>query len=168
MTDGITLCAAAFLRNKGKNVVTEKEFLMGLSMDLHWMPYGDAQKLLAALISNGIFEKNGEFLRPKFQTSELEVPVAYRPPSDILEGIPETAPEGAPKAHAKTGNELLPELVAEAVKTGMSKKDFIAASNVIQKTLNVDILAAGLIVLRDKGVDISGYTGRVYDRVSKK
>ena len=49
MADEYVVCTAAFFRNKGKNVITENEFLMVISMDLHWMPYGKAKVLLGEL-----------------------------------------------------------------------------------------------------------------------
>ena len=72
MTSELTVCAAAFLRNKGKTVVAENEFLMGVSMDYHWMPYGDAKKLLDILIRSDIFKKNGEYLKASFELSDVD------------------------------------------------------------------------------------------------
>ena len=164
MTDGLTLCAAAFLRNKGKSVITEKEFLMGISMDLHWMPYRDAQRLLSALLSNGTFERNGEYIKANFETSEIDIPVAYRPPTDLLSGL---LSEKAITPPAKE-KDLLPELMSEAERSGMQKKEFIAASNMIQKKLNIDIAAAGLIVLRDRNIDVTPFIDRVYRAAAKE
>ena len=87
MTSELTVCAAAFLRNKGKTVVAENEFLMGMSMDYHWMPYGDAKKLLDILIRSDIFKKNGEYLKASFELSDVDVPVAYRPSESLMESI---------------------------------------------------------------------------------
>ena len=163
MTDELTVCAAAFLRNKGKNVVTETEFLMGISMDLHWMPHGDAKKLLSALISGRILEKNGEYLRPTFNIPSVNVPVAYRPPKDILASVRVPVPAAAPS----DGN-VFPMLINEAVDLGMEKRDFIAKCNLIQKDLNIDTLVAGLIILRDAGVDIAPFSERAYGSLAKK
>ena len=89
MTDEYTVCAAAFFRNKGKNVIGEAEFLMGISLDFHWMPYGKAKELLAALLSKKILVKNGDVLKPSFEISEIEVPVAYRPSDSLMSSLPE-------------------------------------------------------------------------------
>ncbi|MFA6710751.1 MAG: DUF2240 family protein [Candidatus Methanomethylophilaceae archaeon] len=164
MTDGLTLCAAAFLRNKGKGVITEKEFLMGISMDLHWMPYRDAQRLLSALLKNGTFESNGEYIKANFETSEIDIPVAYRPPADLLNDL-SVEKTAVPPAKEK---DVLPALMAEAERSGMKKKEFIAASNMIQKKLNIDVAAAGLIVLRDRGIDISPFIETVYRNAAEE
>ena len=167
MTDELTVCAAAFFRNKGKNVITEPEFLMVTSMDLHWMPYGKAKLLLAAMLDEEILVKNGEYLKPTFEISDIDVPVAYRP-SDALIGLLSQAKEEPKPAPAPQTDDLLPSMINAAVGSGMEKRDFIAESNSVSKRLGIDMLAAALIVLRDKGVDIAPFADRVYDAVKVK
>ena len=167
MTSELTVCAAAFLRNKGKTVVAENEFLMGMSMDYHWMPYGDAKKLLDILIRSDIFKKNGEYLKASFELSDVDVHVAYRPSESLMESIRSSKVVTTPKKGPVPEN-LLPLLISEAIDAHMDKRDFMSAANALQKGLNIDILAAGLIVLRDVGVDIGHLTDRVYAAVSKK
>ncbi len=164
MSDELTTCAAAFLRNKGKGTVTENEFLMGVSMDYHWMPYSDAKKLLTVLVSNGIFTKSGEFLRPSFDISKIEVPVAYRPSEQFMKGLQSASRPKQPEAEV----DLLPLLMSEAMESGMERRDFISGSNTLQKRLNIDILAAGLILLRDRGIEIHEFSEKVYNAVAKK
>jgi hypothetical protein len=170
MTDGLITCAAAFLRNKGKNVITEKEFLMSISMDLHWMPYGDAQKVLAAMLTAGVLEKNGEYLKPSFDVAEVDVPVAYRPSRELIAsaGSKTSVPAKQQPAKQQKSADVFPMLMTEAVEAGMEKRDFISECNVVQKKLNIDIAAAGLLVLRDRGVDIGPFVERTYESVMKK
>ena len=167
MTDEYTVCAAAFFRNKGKNVITESEFLMVISMDLHWMPYGKAKELLAQMISRNVLVKNGEYLKPSFEISDIEVPVAYRPSDSLISSLSQKT-EKAPVAAAPAGDDLLPSMIAEAMRHDLEKRDFIAESNSISKRLDIDMLAAALIVLRDKGADITPYVDRVYQAVISK
>jgi hypothetical protein len=161
MQDELVRCAAAFLRNKGKNVVTEKEFLMGVSMDLRWMPYRDAQTLLSAMVKHGVLEKDGEYLRPLFDESAMDLPVAYRPPSELS-----AAAAKAARGTSAEPEDLFQKLMGTAEETGIPKKTFLASSNGIQKKMNVDITVAGIIVLRDHGADVSGYVGEAYKRLS--
>ena len=167
MTDEYTICAAAFFRNKGKNVITETEFLMVISMDLHWMPYGKAKELLAQMLSRNVLVKNGEYLKPSFEISDIEVPVAYRPSNSLISSLSQKT-ESAPAKPAPGDDDLLPSMIAEAVKMGMEKRDFISESNSVSKRLDIDMLAAALIILRDKGADISPYADRVYQAVISK
>lgn len=173
MTDEYTVCTAAFFRNKGKNVITETEFLMGLSMDLHWMPYGAAKALLSVLLSKGVMVKNGEFLKPSFEISDVDVPVAYRPSQQLIDSLKTAKPAPAkpaetPKAAPVPADNILPMMISEAIDIGMEKRDFVSEANSISKRLNIDMLAAGLIVLRDRGADIDVLADRVYEAMSKK
>ena len=168
MTDEYTVCAAAFFRNKGKNVITKKEFTMVVSMDFHWMPYVKAKQLLAVLISKGILVRNGEFVKPSFEISDVDVPVAYRPSEELINSLVETKTETPAPRPAPAGGDLLPSLIEEAVKKGVQKREFVAESNAVSKRLDIDMLAAALIVLRDKGVDISPYIDRVYGEIAEK
>lgn len=168
MTDEYTICAAAFFRNKGKNVITESEFLMVISMDLHWMPYGKAKQLLSVLLSKGILIKNGELLKPSFDIPEIEVPVAYRPSDGLISSLIQTNTAKPAPRPAPAGDDLLPSMIAAAAKKGIEKRDFISEANSISKRLDIDMLVAALIVLRDRGLDISPYTDRVYGVIISK
>lgn len=170
MSDELTVCAAAFFRNKGKNVITETEFLMVVSMDLHWMPHGNAKLLLKALLSKGILLRNGDYLRPSFDVSEIDVPVAYRPSEKFIASLKPIPEEDAPtpKRAVSSGNGILDEMISVASAAGIQKRTFVSESNAVSKRLDIDMLAAGLIVLRDKGVDIAPFVGPVYEAMKKK
>ena len=171
--DPFELTAAAFFRNKGKNVVTENEFFMGISMDLRWMTPGETKELAALLVRKGILEKDGEYLRPKFDIAAAEVPIGFRPPADMMKNVKRTAPAAsAPSGTASSGaapaDGLLSKLMAAAESMGMKRKDFIVAVNAIQKRMNVDIEIASLILLRDNGADVSGYCSEAYETIAKR
>ena len=167
MTDEFTICAAAFFRNKGKNVITESEFLMVISMDLHWMPYSKGKTLLSNLLAKNIIVKNGDYLKPNFEVSDVDVPVAYRPSENLISMLSQSQPEKA-ASNAPADGDLLPYMIAAATDAGVEKRTFISESNSISKRLDIDMLVAALIVLRDKGIDIAPFTDRVYDAVKEK
>ena len=167
MTDEYTVCAAAFFRNKGKNLISETEFLMAISLDFHWMPYGPAKQLLAALLSKNILVKNGDLLKPTFDISEIEVPVAYRPSDQLISSLGKNAPaktETKPSGDA----DLLPSMIAAAAEKGLEKRIFISEANSLSKKMGTDMLAAALIILRDEGVDITSFADRVYEAMKSK
>ena len=145
--------AAAFFRNKGKTVVTEKEFLMGVSMNMRWMPHGDAEKLLKAMIKDGTVVKEGEYIKPSFDVSEVDVPIGYRPSKDIIAGGEE---------------DIFQTLLGLAADVMIDRKGFLAQCRTIQKKMNVEIEVAALIVLRDRGVPVNGYSDKVRETVSKR
>ena len=90
--------------------------------------------------------------------SDADIPAAYRPPADIIR-----------TAALSKGTDSMnfPQMIAFAEKHGMKKKDFISASNALQKRLGISPEAAGLIVLRDGGTDISEIAERVYAGISE-
>ena len=162
MADELTVCAAAFFRNKGRDVVAEKEFTMGISLDLRWMSVKESKALMDAMVTSGVLELKDGFLRPKFDVSALDIPMAYRPSSELVSSVI----SGNKVKKAAEG--LFPEMVSMAERSGMRKAGYIAACNALQKKLDVDIEVAGVIVLRDIGADVSSLYGRVRDAVLKK
>ncbi len=165
MQDKLIMFVAAFFRNKGKSVITEKEFLMGVSMDLRWMPYKDAEEILKVLISRAVLEKSGEYLKPNFNESEIDVPVAYKPSTDLLDFIKIESPKA--KENQPLPPDMFHTLIELANESGLPKK-FPALCNNVQKKMNIDIEVAGLIVLKEYGVDVSKYIDATYSIVSSK
>jgi hypothetical protein len=162
MADELTVCAAAFFRNKGRDVVAEKEFTMGISLDLRWMSVKESKALMDMMVSSGVLELKDGFLRPKFDGSAMDIPMAYRPSPELIASV--TSGNKIKKA----AEGLFPEMVSMAEKSGMRKAGYIAACNALQKKLDVDIEVAGVIVLRDIGAGVSSLYARVRDAVLKK
>ncbi|MDR0791258.1 MAG: DUF2240 family protein [Methanomassiliicoccaceae archaeon] len=162
--DELRFTAAAFFRNKGKNVVTENEFVMGISMDLRWVPPTDAKDVLSLLLHEGHLKKDGEYIRPAFDVHAVDVPLGFRPSGDLVLKAKRPKKSAAPLP----SDDLLSELMAKAESLGMKRKDFVVSVNAIQKRLNVDIEVAALLMLRDNGIDIGAYTERAYEAVAKR
>jgi len=158
--DPLMLSAAAFFRNRGKNVVTENEFVMCISMDLRWMRPGEAKELLALLVKEGHLENDGQHIRPTFDIHATDVPLGFKPSADILGA--RRKPAGPP------ADDVLAELVSKAEEIGLKKKDFIVSVNAVQKRMNIDIEIAALLMLRENGADISDYLDRVGELVSER
>ena len=156
--DHLRLSAAAFFRGRGKTVVTENEFVMGISLDLRWMSPDDAKELLRLLVSEGHLKNDGKYLRPAFDVHATDVPLGFRPSPECLKN----------KKNRPPAEDIMAELMAKAESTGLEKKDFIVSANAVQKRANVDIEVAALIILREKGVDISIYADRVYRLISER
>ena len=164
MTDELTVCAAAFFRTIGKDVTTADEFVMIASLELKWMSPSDAKLLLRMLLSEGILEKKGEYIRASRDLSGMDLPLAYKPSKDVLEAI-HSGPSPAPAPKKEAVQDMFHVLIGIAAGNGIQTKDFVPACSRIQKRLDIDISAAALLVLRDRGVDISPYTEKVYDGI---
>ena len=173
MEDNLSLCASAFVRNKGKNVFTENDILMGLSMDLRWMTYSEAKVFLSAMVTAGLFERSGDMYRATFSNNDIDVPVAYRPSPELLSRVQAGAvrpepPKPAPKEPEAVPQDMMPVLMNVAVDNGIERRDFMMKCNALQRKLGIFIEVAALYVLRDRGVDVSDLADRVYESVKLK
>jgi len=163
MTDEYTVCAAAFFRTVGKDVTTPDEFVMTASLELKWMSPSDAKLLLKALLSRGILVKKGDFVRPSSDMGGMDLPLAYKPSAELLSSL-HSAPAPQPKRSEEP--DLFHILMDVAKANGLEVREFVPACSRIQKRLDIDIAAAALMVLRDKGVDISDKVDDVYNGIS--
>lgn len=155
------MITAAFFQGKGKNVVTENEFIMDISMKLRWMQPSQAKHLLPLFLSCGHMTMDGEFLRPAFDVNTVDIPFGYRPSADAIAKRMQNASVG----NAAPPADLLGELLATAERSGIKKKDIVVSANAVQKKINVDIEIAALLIMRENGIDISEYIERSYGTI---
>jgi hypothetical protein len=163
MTDEATVCTAAFFRSIGKDVTTSDEFVMIASLELKWMSPSESKLLLKMLLDRGLLVKKGDFIRPSADLGGIDLPLAYKPSASFMEQLHSKPAAPAPKK--ESAPDLFHVLMGVAKENGIETKDFVPACSRIQKRLDIDIAAAALIVLRDKGVDVSPYIGQVYDGI---
>lgn len=161
MTGELELCAAAFFRTVGKDVVTADEFVMEISLGQKWFAPSKAKALLAAMVGAGVLESKDGYIRPSKDLSAVDVPLAYRPARDILTAG--RAPSEAPKkeSRAPEGGDPFPALVNVAAEAGVQRREFVQECNRVHRGLGIDIAVAALIALRDAGVDIGPHAERV-------
>ncbi|MBR6203459.1 MAG: DUF2240 family protein [Candidatus Methanomethylophilaceae archaeon] len=176
MENEIRTCAAAFFRASGKDVATADEFVMSASLELKWMAPSKAKKLLALLESEGAVQCKNGYVRLSPDLQGIDLPLAYKPSADLLSLLdkplePKSAPTSAPEAKteqkASGPKDAFHALMDVATGAGIPRKDFIQSSNKIQKSLDIDIGAAALIVLKDSGVDIAPYVDAVYKGIKE-
>ena len=146
MSDDLRYAVAMLFRQRGRRTMTEKEFLFGASIDLHWFPYPVAQKMLDSAKVNGLVLEDDGNLKPGFDLSIVDVPVGFHPDKDMLKSATVRKEEG-----------LFPRLVSHAECMGIKKRDFISQCNRIQDHMDVDIEVASLLVLQDRGADTLPY-----------
>lgn len=168
MSDELEICAAAFFRIKGKDVVTDKEFIMSAALDFKWMSVKESENLLKTLVSKGLLTRNNGYVKPAKDLSAVQVPIAYRPSDAFRKSLAGTVSEPPAVKSAEPTSDVFMELIAEAVANGIPKSKFVAESNVMKKRLGVEICVAALLLLRDNGVDIGKWEDRVYTQVREK
>jgi len=160
MPDELEICLAALFLNKGKDVITIKEFTMYVSLDLRWMQTKDADTLMKILVEKKLMSRSGEYLKPAIDTSSIDVPVAYRP-SDRLLTILKNHISEQPAAKKNNDPGLLPALINKALDLGAEKGSFISECNKISKKMDIDMEVAALMILKEKGADVTPFIGDV-------
>jgi hypothetical protein len=157
MSDELEICLASLFLNKGKDVLTAKEFIMYVSLDLRWMQVKDADALLNIFLEKGLLSRTGDYVRPQISVSEANVPVAYRPSEALLKTLRSYSPKQAAAKKDTPSADLLSKLIQKAIDLGIGKGPFIAECNKISKKADVDMEVAALMILREKGVDVMPY-----------
>lgn len=146
MTDELMRCLTVIFRQKGKELLNEQEFVYAASMDLHWFPPKDAQRLLDLSIKEGLLRLSHGTLIPTFELSDKHLEIDYRPPGDLL------------KTEIKIEKaNLFMEIVNKIVAaTKLPKKEVVARINKTRERMNLDVEVAALVVARSLEVDIHG------------
>jgi len=134
---------AVLFRRKGKDSLTEQEFVSSASFDLRWFSPKDAQKLLDASLTGGYLRKKDGRVVPTFDLKSVEVPLDYRPPKEVLEQA------------QKTKADLFSEIVERIVKVrSVPKREVVSKVNRKQEMLGIDVEPAALLVASDYGLTI--------------
>jgi hypothetical protein len=132
---------AVLYKSKGKDELTEREFVFSASMDMRWFSPKDAQRLMEAGLTGGFLEKKNGGLVPTFDWAGVEVPVDYRPSRTALE-------EGR-----KHPADLFTEIVERIVKArSVPKREVVSKVNKEQEMLGIDIEPAALLVASSYGI----------------
>jgi len=134
---------ALLFRRKGKEFLTEKEFVFSASMDLRWFSPKEAQRLLDVGITGGYLQKKNGNIVPTFDTSLIDVPLDYKPGRDIFEHVP------------RKPQDFFSEIVDKIVKTkSVPKREVVSRVNKKQELLGIDVEPAALLVASDYGLSM--------------
>jgi len=134
---------ALLFRRKGKEFLTEREFVFSASMEARWFSPKDAQKLLDAGITGGYLQKKNGNIFPTFDFSKIDVPIDYKPSKEALDQVP------------KLMQDLFSEIVDKIVKSkSVSKREVVSKVNKKQELLGIDVEPAALLVASDYGLSV--------------
>ncbi len=138
-------CLAVLFKRKGKNVMTETEFMLTVSFDYRWFTPKEAQMLLDVSVKKGLLVRTEEFLKPSFDIKDIEASLSFRPSKAVL---------SAEKEEVSIFAQLV-QLISD--KGGLKKRDAVARINRTQERLGVDVEVAAVLVARDLGIDVAAY-----------
>ena len=152
--DELRNAIALLFKRKGRNELSEREFVLSASMDLRWFPPRDAQRLLQIGLESKLLESQKGTIRPAFDVTSIDVPMDYTPTPAILE------------TPTPVSEDIFLRLVdAIATKTGADRRTTIAAVNAIQERMDVEIEVAALIAARQAGLDVGALLPAVKARL---
>ena len=146
--------AIAFLfRKKGRDAMTETDFVMSASMDLRWFLPKEAQRLLQICVDAKLLAMTDGKLTPSFDVASVDVPLDYAPQPSLLD-----TRVGAADLFLKILDRILSV-------SRLEKKQAISMVNTTQGELDVEVEVAALVVARNLGVDVSDLLDEVEGRV---
>jgi len=146
---------ALLFKRKGRDELSEREFVLSASLDLHWFPPRDAQRLLQIGLETKLLESKDGTIRPVFDVSSVEVPRDFVPTASIL------------ATSTPVEEDLFVRIVDRiASKTGMDRKAVIGRVNELQEKMDVEVEVAALIAARQSGVDVAPFLSAVKSRLS--
>lgn len=145
---------ALLFKRKGRDELSEREFVLSASMDLRWFPPRDAQRLLQIGLETKLLESHEGTIRPSFDVSTVDVPRDYVPTAEIL------------ATSTPVAEDLFVRIVdAIAAKTKMDRRSVIGLVNGIQERMDVEVEVAALIAARQSAVDVAPFLPAVKSRL---
>jgi len=152
--DDLQNAIALLFKRKGRDELTEREFVLSASMDLRWFPPRDAQRLLQLGLETKLLESRGGNIRPGFDVASVDVPQDFTPTAKILD-VPTPASEDI----------FLRIVDAMVAHTKSDRRAVISTINAVQERMDVDVEVAALVAARQAGVDVAPYLAPVKARL---
>jgi hypothetical protein len=130
-------------RAKGRETLTDSEFVVVLSLDREWFTAEQAKRLIDVATTEGLLERVDGDLAMTFDRHEVAIPDGFTPDEDLLR-------------QRSTFERALQTLV----EAGIEKQDAVASINRLQAELGVTVEAAAVVYARRQGVAIGDLAER--------
>jgi hypothetical protein len=145
-------------QRKGADVVSEKELILTVSMDLGWFSPDEAKQLLNICLELKLLKKTKHGLTPTFDYHKMTVPIDLKPNKNMLK--------------LESQEPLLLSIVRNIEsKTQKKRSTIMSEINKKQVNLNVEIEVAAIIIAKSNDIDVSGYLreaeAEIYKRAQK-
>lgn len=145
---------ALLFKRKGKEALTEKEFVFSASMDMRWFSPKEAQRLLDLSREAGLVSLEGGQLVPTFDVRNVKTPMDFTPSASLLDA---------------EVDDLFQKMVGTICSAaGLPKKEVVSAINGVQERMGVYGEVAALIAGRRYDVDMTPYYTDVKKLVSSR
>lgn len=128
---------AAPFRGRGRDRLTESEFVVSLSLDRGWFSPNQAKRLLDVAAGEGLLAREDSDLVATFDTEDTEIPDEFVPDEDLLRG-----------------RSVFEQVLEACVSAGHDKREAVAGINRLQRTLSVTVEAAAILYAHRRGIDV--------------
>jgi len=125
-------------REKGRDRLSQSEFVVALSLNREWFSPEQAKRLVDVATTEGLLDRDADDLEPAFDPREVSIPDDFRPGEDVLQ-------------ERSTFERALDALVD----AGVEKQQAVAEVNRLQSDLGVTVEAAAVVYARREGVAIA-------------
>jgi len=142
-------------QRKGKDVLSEKELILSVSMDLGWFSPDEAKQLIDVCLELRLLSKTEQGLKPNFDYKSLSIPIDFTPNRNILQ--------------LETQEPLLLSIVRIIdEKTEIGRSNIMAEINKKRNALEVEIEVAAILIAKKYGADISGFLREAEAEIFKR
>ena len=80
----LSITVAAPFKNLRKDALKKHEFIYYLAIDRRWMNRDEAEALIKIAQEQGLLEAEDDEIRPTFDVKSVEVPLGFKPSSEIF------------------------------------------------------------------------------------
>lgn len=143
----LKMIVAQPFRIRGKTRLTRTEFIFALSLDLNWFTLEQSKEVLATALKEGLLKPEGDRLIPAFNTKVISVPPDFNPGKEL-----------------PGRKSLIVRIIDLISSSGISESE---AKQLIDDKVGslYDLVTpevAGLIVAKERGLDVDEYIDEAY------
>lgn len=152
----LEIAVAAPFKHMRKERLQKSEFIFYVAIDRKWMNKEQANLLLERAMEEGLVEMEGGTIRPLFDLAAVEIPLGFKPTSDLLTGA------------ATPCDELIARIASAA---GKPVREIAAEINQVIETGfdgNLRLEAAAVILAKRYGVQFEDKLPALEKSVAKK
>ncbi len=151
--DELKIVIAEPFRRRSKARLTPTEFTMALTLELKWLTPEESRAVIGEGLEAGLLKEEKGKLAPAFDYRSVTVPPGFRPGIDVLKK-----------------KSLLERIVDLLAGSGLSEPDAQTLIEEKQAYLAgyVTPEVAGLIVAKERGLDVKPYIDEAFTQLVKK
>ncbi len=151
--DELKIVIAEPFKRRGKARLTPAEFTFALTLELKWLTPDESRKLIDEGLKAGLLKEEKDRIVPAFDYRSTVAPAGYRPGADIF-----------------TKKTLMERIVGLITGSGTDEAEAWKLIRLRQEQ-SCDLLTpetAGLIIAKERGLDVTPYLDEAFALLTKK